>query len=37
MCVGNGELGHLWPLGMAFFAVIALPAVFAARLAARLR
>jgi hypothetical protein len=36
MCVRNGELGNLWPLGMAMFAVIALPAVFAARLASRL-
>jgi hypothetical protein len=35
MCVRNGELGNLWPLGIAVFAVLALPAVIAARLAAR--
>ena len=37
MCVRNGELGNLWPLGMALFAVIALPGVVAAKLASRLR
>jgi hypothetical protein len=36
MCVRNGELGNLWPLGMALFAVISLPGLFAARLASRL-
>jgi hypothetical protein len=35
-CVRNGELGNLWPFGMLLFAVIALPAVAAAHLAARL-
>ena len=37
MCVRNGELGNLWPLGMAVFAVVALPGVAAAQVAARLR
>ena len=36
MCVRNGELGNLWPLGMAMFAVLALPGVLAAKLASRL-
>jgi hypothetical protein len=36
MCVRNGELGNLWPLGMVLFAIVALPGVFAARLTARL-
>ena len=35
MCVRNGELGNLWPLGMALFAVIGLPGVFAAKVASR--
>jgi hypothetical protein len=35
MCVRNGELGNLWPLGMLLFAVVALPGVVAARVAAR--
>jgi hypothetical protein len=35
MCVRNGELGNLWPMGMLLFAVIALPGVAAAQLAAR--
>ena len=35
MCVHNGELGNLWPLGIAMFAVLSMPAVIAARLAAR--
>ena len=35
MCVHNGELGNLWPLGIAMFAILAVPAVIAARLAAR--
>lgn len=34
-CVRNGELGNLWPLGMLLFAVIAVPGIVAARLAAR--
>jgi hypothetical protein len=36
MWVRNGELGNLWPLGMALFAVIAVPGLFAANLTARL-
>ena len=36
MCVRNGELGNLWPLGMLLFAVVALPGIVAAKLAARL-
>lgn len=35
MCLRNGELGGLWPLGMIMFAVIALPGVLAAHIAAR--
>ena len=35
LCVRNGELGNLWPLGLAMFAVLALPGVFLAALAAR--
>ncbi|MDG4594707.1 MAG: hypothetical protein P9F75_03270 [Candidatus Contendobacter sp.] len=34
MCVRSGELGNLWPLGMALFAVIALPGMLAAKVAA---
>jgi hypothetical protein len=37
MCLRNGELGNLWPLGMALFAVIAVPGVVAARAAARFK
>jgi hypothetical protein len=37
MCVRNGELGSLWPLGLALFAVLALPGAVAAQLAARWR
>jgi hypothetical protein len=36
MCVLNGELGNLWPLGLLLFAVLALPALLATTLAARL-
>jgi len=36
MCLRNGELGNLWPLGATLFAVMALPAVVAANLASRL-
>jgi hypothetical protein len=36
MCVRNGELGNLWPLGMAIFAVLALPDVLAGKVAAHL-
>jgi hypothetical protein len=35
MCVRNGELGNLWPMGMLLFAIVGLPGVLAARLAAR--
>lgn len=35
MCLRNGELGGLWPLGLIMFAVIALPGVLAAHIAAR--
>ena len=35
MCIRNGEIGNLWPIGMLLFVVVALPAMFAARLAAR--
>ena len=37
MCVGNRELGNLRPLGLALFAVLALPGVIVSRLGARLR
>lgn len=37
MCVRNGEVGNLWPMGMALFAIIALPGVLAAKLAVRFR
>ena len=36
MCVRNGEVGNLWPLGMALFAVLALPGILAAEVAARI-
>lgn len=36
MCVINGELGNLWPLGLALFAILALPAVFVATIASRM-
>jgi peptidoglycan/LPS O-acetylase OafA/YrhL len=35
MCIRNGELGNLWPFGVALFAIIALPGMIAARVAAR--
>jgi hypothetical protein len=35
MCVRNGEFGNLWPLGMLLFAVIAVPGIVAAQVAAR--
>lgn len=35
MCVRNGELGGVWPLGIVLFAVIALPGMLAAKLGAR--
>jgi hypothetical protein len=36
MCIRNGELGSLWPLGLVLFAGLALPGVVVARLGARL-
>jgi hypothetical protein len=35
MCWRNGEVSSLWPLGLAAFTVLGLPAVLLARLAAR--
>ena len=37
MCMRNGELAGLWPLGLALFAVLALPGVVHATVAARFR
>jgi len=37
MLLRNGELGSLWPLGLALFAVLSLPGVLAAQLAAWLK
>ena len=36
LCLRNGELGNLWPLGLIVFGVISLPGVLAAMVAARL-
>jgi len=36
MVVRSSELGGLWPLGLVMFGILSLPAVLAARLAARL-
>ncbi|HTN49256.1 MAG TPA: hypothetical protein VMK32_07495 [Burkholderiaceae bacterium] len=36
MLVRNGELGGLWPLGLLLFGVLALPALLAAYVAARI-
>jgi hypothetical protein len=35
MLIRNGELGNLWPLGLALFAIIAIPGMVVAALAAR--
>jgi hypothetical protein len=35
MVIRNGEVGNLWPLGMALFAIIAIPGMVVAALAAR--
>lgn len=35
MWLRDTEVGSLWPLGMALFAVLAIPGVFAARFASR--
>lgn len=37
MVIRNGELGGLWPLGLVLFAVLSIPGILAARLAAWLR
>jgi len=37
MVIRNGELGGLWPLGMVMFAVLSIPGILFARLAAWLR
>jgi hypothetical protein len=36
MCIGNGEVGSLAPLGMLLFALLSLPGMLAARIGARL-
>ena len=35
LCLRNGEVGSRWPLGLAAFALLGLPGVLLARLAAR--
>jgi hypothetical protein len=35
MVIRNGELGNLWPLGLALFAIMAIPGMVVAALAAR--
>jgi len=35
MCIRNGELGNLWPMGMVVFAIVAVPGVVAAKIGAR--
>jgi hypothetical protein len=35
MCVRTGEVGNLWPMGMALFAIVAIPGVVAARVASQ--
>jgi hypothetical protein len=37
LLVRNGELGGLWPLGLALFAVLALPGMVLAKIGARMR
>ena len=37
MCLRNGELGNLWPMGLALFAVISIPGILGAKLAAHFR
>jgi hypothetical protein len=37
MTIRNGEVGNLWPLGMLLFGVLALPGVFTAKIASRMR
>jgi hypothetical protein len=34
MCIRSREAGNLWPIGMLLFAVVALPAIAAAKIAA---
>jgi hypothetical protein len=36
MCLRNGEFGNLLPLGVVLFAILALPGMLAAKMAARL-
>jgi hypothetical protein len=36
MCIRNGEIGNLLPLGVMLFAVLALPGVLIAKLASRM-
>ena len=36
LCIRNGELGNLWPLGLIVFGVVALPGVALALIASRL-
>lgn len=35
MLIRGGEMGSLWPLGVVLFAILALPGILVARLAAR--
>jgi hypothetical protein len=37
MVLRNGELGNLWPLGLAVFAILSIPGILVARLASWLR
>ncbi len=37
MAIRNGELGGLWPLGLILFAVLSLPGMLVAHVAARLK
>jgi hypothetical protein len=37
MAVCNGELGNLWPLGLALFGVLSLSGIVSARFGARLK
>lgn len=37
MCIRNGELGNLWPMGMVMFGIIALPAILAAKTSSKYR
>lgn len=37
MCIRNGELGDLWPLGLVLFAFLSVPGIVAAQVASRLK